>query len=81
MSHSHGPDKTGVYFEGTKWTLQAHYPLLVDYVEESHDDRDSLMVSVRKHNDAGANVQTHEHKWVEMHIAYGWYPSPQKKAE
>jgi hypothetical protein len=70
-----GLEKTGVYFRGVKFACQAHYPLITDYVEETVTGREGVNAFVEKHTAAGANVQVHEHKWVETFVASGWYPA------
>lgn len=74
MAHD-GLKQTGVHFEGVKWACQAHYGKIADYVEDSFDDYEKALQFRDKHTALGANVQIHQHKWVETFIASGWYPA------
>lgn len=72
-----GLKKTGIYFTGFKWVVQAHYPKIVDYVEETLEGAatDALKEFISKHTKAGANVHVSEHKWVEVFIGSSWHPA------
>lgn len=74
MAHD-GLKLTGEYHSGSRWVAQAHYPKITDYEEDSFPTRDEAMDFMKIHCDNGANVQIHEHKWVETFIASGWYPA------
>jgi len=69
-------EKTGVYHTGSKWVVQAHYPKITDYVEETFEDGHyhEAVAAKDRHVLAGANVQIHEHHWIETFTASSWHP-------